>query len=193
MFFGPDGKKELGFDTFRSFLTELRDAVLQVQFEMIASGDGTVSARDYAMSLASYGNLRHMKDYLTRVEKLKDNAARISFEEYRSFNTVLESLTEINFALSSFISMGEPFTKSELRRAALAAADVNLSDDLLDVVFTLFDKDGDGKLDYHEFVGVLEGRQSFGFSKPRDSGFVRFTTCLKNCFENENYNCTTKS
>ena len=190
MFFGEKEDKELDFDTFKGFLIQLRDAVLKIQFTMIAEDDGTVSARDYAMNLASYGNLRNMSDYLTRVEKLRNHPARITFEEYHAFNTVLESLSEINFALSSFVSMGEPFTKSQLRRAAFAAADVKLSDDILDVVFFLFDKDGDGKLDYHEFVGVLEGRQSFGFSKPRDSGFVRFASCLKHCWEDENYNTT---
>merc|ERR1712137_512332 len=189
-FFGEDGKDELDFERFEKFLTDLRTAVLQVQFRMIEGKDGTISARDYATNLASYGNLRHMSEYLSRAAKLRNNPARITFEEYQAFNTVLESLTEINFALSSFVSMGEPFTKEQLRRAALAVADVHLSDNLLDIVFFLFDKDGDGLLDYHEFVGVLEGRQSFGFSKPRDSGVVRFTTCLKQCWEEENYNYT---
>ena len=67
-------------------------------------------------------------------------------------------------------------------------AHVELSDHLTDVVFTLFDNDGDGKLsnkvsllyenlslthDPQEFVSVMKQRAMRGLEKPKDMGISR--------------------
>ena len=188
LFFGDDGEEEVKFATFEEFLLKLRFAVLQVQFNAIVdSKDDKISARDFAMNLISYANSRHMTRLLARVEKLADRPDRISFQEYSDFNKVLESLEEIQFALTAFGGRGKAFDKEQMRRAARAASDVNLSDSVLDIVFFLFDDNDDGNLDDQEFLAMLEGRQSFGVSKPRDSGFVRFTSCVTRCLQEESY------
>ena len=187
-FFGEDGQTELSYDQFHEFLTSLRAAVLLVQFNDLASPhDGKISARDFAMNLASYGDSRQMPHLLPRVEALESNLIRISFEEYRDFNMVLESLEEIQFALKAFGSMGKPFSRQQFHRAARAVANVELTEAVVDVVFFLFDDDGDGHLNDEEFLGVLEGRQTFGVSKPRDTGFIRFASCLTRCATEESY------
>uniref|UniRef100_A0A7S4MIC8 EF-hand domain-containing protein n=1 Tax=Vannella robusta TaxID=1487602 RepID=A0A7S4MIC8_9EUKA len=184
-FFGKDGKKGLKYETFNRFIKHLRDEVSTVQFKMISNGKETISAQEYALSLISYGSTRNNPANLTRVAQLQNSDIRISMDEYKSFLSVLEFLEEIDFVLRSFLTAGEPFSKQQLRRAAKAVARVDLTDDVLDVVFFVFDTSGDGKLDEHEFMDALQGRQQFGFSKPKDAGFVRFGKCMKFCWHEE--------
>ena len=148
---------------------------------MISNNSDTISARNYAMNLASYGNIRNVPEYVKRIDQLATNPTKISFEEFYQFHLVLDKLPEIDFAINSFECMGEPFSKTQLQRTVKAVAGVSLPMEMLDIIFFLFDRDGDGKLDQDEFIGVLKGKNTFGFSQPRDSGFVRFSGCLKDC------------
>ena len=84
-----------------------------------------------------------------------------------------------------FISLDKSFNQQQLKKAISVAAGVKLSDHQLDVIFHLFDKDGDGLLDYEEFIGTLRGNSSFGITKPRDLGFWRFTSCISSCWKSE--------
>jgi len=185
VFFGKDGKKELFFNEFNSFIKELRDEVATVQFKMISSNGDTISARNYALSLISYGNIKKRSNCLLRIKELEESPVRITCEQYKAFLAVLESLDEIDFVLKLFVSAGEPFSPAQLKRAARAVTSVELSDELLDVVFFVFDTNGDGKLDYEEFVGTLQGHQQFGFSKPKDNSFIRFGKCMRYCWGEE--------
>ena len=60
-------------------------------------------------------------------------------------------------------------------------AHVELSDHLTDVVFTLFDNDGDGKLSNKEFVSVMKQRAMRGLEKPKDMGISRIFASLWKC------------
>ena len=53
------------------------------------------------------------------------------------------------------------------------------SEDLLAVVFKLFDADGDGRLTTAEFIDVLENSQGMGVQSERDIGIMRK---LKKCW-----------
>lgn len=189
VFFGKDGKKKLGHEEFATFLHRLRQAVLHMQFDILTRSPdhavNTIAATDFASSLISYANLRSGPGYLDRLEKLKANKYKISFKEYQDFNSVLDHLDEIDFAINSFLTTGDPFKPHHLKRAAKAVANVSLTDEIIDIVFFLFDKDGDGRLDYEEFVGVMQGRKDLGLTKPRDLGLARFVSCFKDCWSSE--------
>lgn len=152
---------------------------------MISNGKDWITAQEYALSVISYGSTRNNPVNLTRVGQLHSSKVKVSTEEYKSFLHVLESLDELDFVLKSFVCAGEPFSPDQLRKAAKAVANVDLSDNILEIIFFVFDTNGDGKLDHREFIGTLQERQSFGFSKPKDSGFVRFGKCMQYCWSEE--------
>ena len=128
---------------------------------------------------------RNGSDHISPWTLHKANKYKISFKEYQDFNSVLDHLDEIDFAINSFLTTGDPFKPHHLKRAAKAVANVSLPDEVIDIVFFLFDKDGDGRLDYEEFVGVMQGRKDLGLTKPRDLGLARFVSCFKDCWSSE--------
>eukprot|EP01095_Lingulamoeba_sp_RSL-Kostka_P008490 TRINITY_DN2862_c1_g1_i2.p2 TRINITY_DN2862_c1_g1~~TRINITY_DN2862_c1_g1_i2.p2 ORF type:complete len:461 (+),score=156.53 TRINITY_DN2862_c1_g1_i2:41-1423(+) len=188
LFFGEDNSKKLSSHQFTSFIRELKSTIRRIEFSLLSSYDentDTVSARDFGAIVIRYGNLLNNSHFISKVEDLEKLDTRISYDQYEAFNTTLNHLDEIDFAMKMFVNSGKPFTKNELKRCAKSVANAVLNDDSLNIIFHIFDKDSDNLLDYDEFIGILSGRNTFGLSKPRDSGFTRFLGCCKKCFTKE--------
>jgi hypothetical protein len=64
---------------------------------------------------------------------------------------------------------------------AKTVAGVNLSDHAVEVVYNLFDEDGDGKLSHKEFITVMKRRWLRGLQMPKDTGFVNFIGAVSDC------------
>ena len=60
-------------------------------------------------------------------------------------------------------------------------ADVNLSDHVVDVIFVIFDEDGDGGLSNKEFVDVMKNKLKRGLEKPRDTGLINLMSAVTKC------------
>ena len=58
---------------------------------------------------------------------------------------------------------------------------VQLKDDVVDVLFKLFDKNNDGQLDSSEFAEVLGARHLRGLDQSRDLGFGKKVEALVTC------------
>lgn len=72
----------------------------------------------------------------------------------------------MTFATARFLS----FSKSEFIRAVKCSTGFELDPHLVDVLYKIFD-DGDGKLSYSEFLGIMNDRLHRGFK-------VRTTTSI---------------
>ena len=82
---------------------------------------------------------------------------------YIIFFQVLNNINDIDTALQFYHIAGAPIERSTMKHVAHTVAGVDLSEHIVDVVFVLFDNDGDGKLSNKEFV-----RQKIFFSPPRN-------------------------
>lgn len=65
-------------------------------------------------------------------------------------------------------------SRAEFKRAVLIGTGESLDDPTVDIVFTLFDKNKDGRLDTSEFYEILRSRQTRGLHSARDTGIVNF-------------------
>ena len=64
---------------------------------------------------------------------------------------------------------------------AKVCANVDLSDHVVDVIFTIFDEDGDGALSNKEFVAVMKNKLKRGLEKPKDTGVANLLTAMAKC------------
>ena len=64
---------------------------------------------------------------------------------------------------------------------AKVCASVDLSDHVVDVIFIIFDEDGDGALSNKEFVAVMKNKLKRGLEKPKDTGLTNFLSAVANC------------
>lgn len=68
-----------------------------------------------------------------------------------------------------------------MRHVAKTVAGVELSDHIINLVFVLFDENGDGKLSNKEFVSVMKQRAMRGLEKPKDTGVGRILSAVTKC------------
>ncbi|KAG9344430.1 hypothetical protein JZ751_011100 [Albula glossodonta] len=68
-----------------------------------------------------------------------------------------------------------------MKQVARTVAKVELSDHVCDVVFALFDCDGNGELSNKEFIAIMKQRLMRGLEKPKDMGFTRLVRAMWKC------------
>ncbi|XP_024539270.1 calcium uptake protein, mitochondrial [Selaginella moellendorffii] len=188
LFFGEDGKKLLNFEDFVSFLCDLHEEILKLEFSHYDfKQKGHISARDFALSLVSAANLSKINQYLDLADAIDDDpkfkSLRITYEEFRCFAQLRKKLPTLALAISSFGKTSGLLTKSDFQRAAAQVCSVPLTDAVIDVVFYIFDLNRDGNLSMEEFLGALQRREG-DTGHPAEAGIVQVLKCWWNCARN---------
>lgn len=83
---------------------------------------GSISAKDFALSMVAAADMSHITKFLDRVEELNDEPrlrdVRISFEEFKSFAELRKKLQPFTLAIFSYGTMNGMLSKNDLKRAA---------------------------------------------------------------------------
>ncbi|KAJ6862215.1 hypothetical protein NC652_039146 [Populus alba x Populus x berolinensis] len=122
-FFGKDGKARLRHDKFVQFMRDLDNEILRLEF---AHYDyklrGTISAKDFALSMVASADMSHLGKLLDRVDELNDQAnlggLRITLEEFKSFAELRKKLLPFSMALFSYGKVSGLLMREDFQRAA---------------------------------------------------------------------------
>lgn len=188
-FFGEEKKGTLTVERFLLFQRALQNEILELEFRRKDLKDNNrISEKDFADLLIAYAgfNTKKKSKMLRRVRKNYDeeDTPGVSLTDYLNFYQVLYSINDIDTALTFYHIAGAPIERETMKHVARTVAHVDLSDHLIDVVFTLFDNDGDGKLSNKEFVSVMKQRAMRGLEKPKDMGISRILSAISKCADN---------
>ncbi|KAL8496912.1 hypothetical protein ACS0TY_020554 [Phlomoides rotata] len=184
-FFGSDGNNRLQYNKFVQFLRDLHDEMLNLEFKHYDYKlRGTISAKDFALSMVASADLKHLNKLLVRVDDIDKHPEyqniRITLEEFKSFAELRRKLQPFSLALISFREVNGLLTKKDLQRAAHQVCGISLTENVLDVIFHVFDTNEDGSLTSDEFVRVLHKRQR-DIAQPSEAGFFNFLSCCRSC------------
>ena len=184
---------------FLEFQRSLQEEILALEFRRKDDDNcGRIPEKEFADLLIAYAGFQPKKKakMLRKVRKAYDeeDSPGVGLTDYLNFyqvcrlsfhcsltlpSQVLYSINDIDTALTFYHIAGAPIERSTMKHVARTVAHVELSDHLVDVVFTLFDTDGDGKLSNKEFVSVMKQRAMRGLEKPKDMGISRYCkTCM---------------
>ncbi|XP_019236576.1 PREDICTED: calcium uptake protein 1, mitochondrial-like isoform X2 [Nicotiana attenuata] len=122
-FFGEDGKKRLQYDRFVRFLRDLHEEMLKLEFAHYDyKFQGTILAKDFALSMVAAADLKYLNKLLDRVDNLDNESPlsciKISFEEFKSFAELRKKLQPFSLALFCFGHVNGHLTRSDFKRAA---------------------------------------------------------------------------
>ncbi|CAI0444228.1 unnamed protein product [Linum tenue] len=181
-FFGSDGTKRLQCDNFMQFMTNLQDEILRLEFAHYDyKSRGTLLAKDFAFSMVASADLGHLDKLLGRVENLDNDVnlreMQITFEEFKNFAELRKQLRPFSLALFSYGKVNGLLTKEDFQRAASQVWNIPLSDNVVDIIFHVFDIDRDGHLCSKEFVRVLHRRER-DIAHPMETGMMGLLSCL---------------
>jgi len=185
-FFGEDKTGTLTVDRFLDFQLKLQEEMLALEFKHKDFHDaGHITERDFADLLIAYAGFTTKKKLkmLRRVKKSYDpeSSPGISLKDYLNFYQVLYCINDIDTALTFHTIAGAPIERSTMKHVSKTVAHVELSEHLVDVVFTLFDDNGDGMLSNKEFVSVMKQRAKRGLEKPKEIGISRVFSSVAKC------------
>ncbi|XP_041865872.1 calcium uptake protein 1, mitochondrial isoform X3 [Melanotaenia boesemani] len=182
-FFGVDLKGKLTIGSFLEFQRKLQHDVLKLEFERNDPMDGRITERQFGGMLLAYSGVqsRKLKQMQKGLKKMFKDAQGITFEEVENFFTFLKNVNDVDTALSFYHMAGASIDKATMKQVARTVAKVELSDHVCDVVFALFDCDGNGELSNKEFIAIMKQRLMRGLEKPKDMGFTRLVRAMWKC------------
>lgn len=189
-FFGADGTKKLTSKEFIKFQQELQREILRLEFNRYEPTDGRISALDFCSSLLTYAGFPDkkrglMKRRVKKAFKNGENAQGVSFEEYENFWMFLQSISDVDTALSFYHLAGVSIDPETLKHVARTVAHIELTEHVINIVFTLFDENEDGQLSNKEFVSVMKRRLMRGLERPKDTGFTKLINSVWTCTKSQ--------
>ncbi|KAL9313263.1 hypothetical protein ACSQ67_018715 [Phaseolus vulgaris] len=183
--FGKDGKGRLKHDKFVQFIRDLHDEIVRLEFAHYDyKSRKTISAKDFAHSIVASADLSHLGRLLKLVDELSNDPrfkdVRITFEEFKNFSELRKKLLPFSLAIFSFAEVQGLLTRDDFQRAASHVCGLSLSDNVIEIVFHLFDANGDGSLSTEEFVRVLQHRER-DIAQTTETGIMGFLSCCWKC------------
>ncbi|XP_074987011.1 calcium uptake protein 1, mitochondrial isoform X5 [Caretta caretta] len=153
------------------------------KFERHDPVNGRITERQFGGMLLAYSGVQSKKLtlMLKQLRKHFQEGEGLTFEEVESFFTFLKNINDVDTALSFYHMAGASLDKVTMQQVARTVAKVELSDHVCDVVFALFDCDGNGELSNKEFVAIMKQRLMRGLEKPKDMGFTRLMRAMWKC------------
>ncbi|KAL1131505.1 hypothetical protein AAG570_011122, partial [Ranatra chinensis] len=184
-FFGPNLNQKLTIEKFLDFQRQLQTEILSLEFQRKNPDDnGNISELDFTELLLAYAGYAPKKKakILKRVKKtFKESGIGISKEDYLKFFHFLNNVNDVDTALTFYHIAGASIDPATLKHVAKTVAHVDLSDHVINVVFTIFDENMDGQLSNREFIAVMKNRLLRGLEKPKDTGFVKLIQSVLKC------------
>ena len=161
--FGADGSRRCGWATFERLLSELKMEVAKAEFRQYdPEGVGSIPVEAFAKLVLSPPEGYHMPFYLVdnmrRLAKRDAACARMPFSSWVHISSVIDKSSELGEALRIYSASGRPVLPKDLARACETIGLPPLVKQEVDVLFGLFDRNGDGQLDYDEFICALDQR-----------------------------------
>merc|ERR1711970_1134522 len=131
--------------------------------------------------------MEHANTYneLERIRTIMDQPTKrafgVTFSQVESLYRVLACIDDIEMALDMHTSAGIELSKETFKHVAFVVSQEVIDDDVLDVMWAVFDQDGSGGLSNKEFLRAIKGRASFGLDKPKDTGLWRLFHSVYAC------------
>ncbi|XP_054902512.1 calcium uptake protein 2, mitochondrial [Poeciliopsis prolifica] len=178
-FFGKRGDNKLKYQEFRRFMEDLQAEVQEMEFLQFSRGMDTMRREDFAEWLLHYTNEEDNEVYWENMRKKIPAGQSITFEEFKAFCLFTNNLEDFAFSMKMVSEANRPVGMDQFKRAVKIATGHELSENVLDTVFKLFDMDGDNRLSHKEFMGVMTDRMLRGLKVQHQTGISGYWKCVK--------------
>lgn len=136
--------KKLTIEKFLEFQQQIQREILSLEFKRKNPNDeGKISESDFAELLLAYAGMSDKKKSkkMKRVKKrFRDHGTGISLKDYLDFFHFLNNINDVDTALTFYHIAGASIDQATLKHVAKTVAHVELTDHVVDVVFTIFDE-----------------------------------------------------
>ncbi|CAJ0922649.1 unnamed protein product, partial [Mesorhabditis belari] len=181
--FGLSGRDMLSFDQFQTFCANLQEELMEIEFHEFSRGKEAISPLDFARLILRY-TIVHENDYskyINRVQhRLTHEDKGITMEHWRKFSYFLNNLEDFATAVRLYTNANMPVTAKEFERAVRSTTGLQLDEEVIDMLYKIFDANIDGFLTYGEFLSVMNDRLHRGLRGRVDKhwGWKQMKSCV---------------
>uniref|UniRef100_A0A8B9KCJ3 Calcium uptake protein 1, mitochondrial n=1 Tax=Astyanax mexicanus TaxID=7994 RepID=A0A8B9KCJ3_ASTMX len=168
-FFGADLKGKLTIGSFLEFQRKLQHDVLKLEVQQEMRWYCTVA--DHCITVSPHHSITASPYHCITASPHH----RFATSQYHCITTSSYHRIFLYYCITT-----SPY-HSTMKQVARTVAKVELSDHVCDVVFALFDCDGNGELSNKEFIAIMKQRLMRGLEKPKDMGFTRLVRAMWKC------------
>eukprot|EP00755_Sulcionema_specki_P011619 Sspe_Gene.7855::Locus_2666_Transcript_1_3_Confidence_0.500_Length_1486::g.7855::m.7855 len=170
LFFGNDYTRQLGLPEFWKFVENLRREVWRAEFRQYDPDDtGKIKPEDFANLITDSMLGSHLPFYIVdNIRRLRTQPDRIkeeiTFSVWEAFNRLMLYTPQVGRAIQTYTAAGMPLGKKDFLRAVRVVTPPEVSEGLktqVDLIFAIFDRDGDGHLEFDEFLAVAQHKFKF--------------------------------
>ncbi|KAM3935695.1 calcium uptake protein 2, mitochondrial [Leptodactylus fuscus] len=179
-FFGRGGRDKLQYSSFYRFTENLQTEIQEMEFVQFSKGLDFMRKEDFAEWLLFFTDEEDNDIYWHNVKTRIPPGESISIEEFKTFYHFMNNLEDFSITMKMFSVANKAVKLAEFKRAVKVATGQELSENVLDTVFKIFDLDGDNCLSHGEFLGVLKNRLHRGLKHvPQQLGLQGYWKCVK--------------
>ncbi|XP_066518132.1 calcium uptake protein 2, mitochondrial [Hoplias malabaricus] len=178
-FFGRKGHNKLQYKEFCRFMEDLQAEVQEMEFLQFSRGMDTMRREDFAEWLLYYTNEEDNEAYWENMRKRIPTGESITFEEFKAFCVFSNNMEDFALSMKMIAEANKPIGMAQFKRAVKIATGEELSENVLDTVFKIFDLDGDNCLSHAELIGVMKDRLLRGLRVRSNQGVSGFWKCVK--------------
>jgi len=178
--FGDDLKGNATKEDFVALQTKLIDNILSLEYHSCCDEGKMMTEADFCKNLLFASNMteKKKKRLVKRVSEKYSKGKGISYENYKTFYSLLFGGADLERALFMMDTQCEGVTREEFAELAKGVGHRDIDPHVVDVVYSLLDENDDGNLSFTEFAPVIfQWRQFRGFKKDSlavSVGFLRF-------------------
>jgi len=157
--FGSKRNKRLKLRDFHDFLQNLRWEMDDLEFRHYdCNKNGWITPRDFGYALVAGSKVDQLPTFLRRVKELPgiESKRQVSRAEFLAFARIAKHGDgKFQKHMKQVSDSGAPITRKRFKKMAKRCAGIKLSDEVINIVFHIFDVDGDDTLSYDEFFNAL--------------------------------------
>ncbi|KAI3389176.1 hypothetical protein SNEBB_009731 [Seison nebaliae] len=182
-FFGVDGNSSLKYSHFETFINNLQEEILDIEFHEFSKGKVTISELEFAEILLRYTDVEDSvrESIKERLSTTITYSKGITFDEFRQFCFIINNIDDFATAIRLFSHVDRPISPNEFQRAAKITTGSYLDDHFVNIIFKIFDYEDEGHLNQDDFIRTMKNRLKRGFrSKIKENleGWEGFRKCL---------------
>jgi len=204
-FFGENRDKELTSDEFLKFQEEIQFDILKMEFDKLGPDENNmISQKAFAQMIVLHANFTSEKQSkikkkikkLNKKQKVKimneetgeeethviqPEVRGVTFGEVYDFFEFMKNIHDVDTAFAFYAMSGKEIDADTMKSVARTVCGIELSEDIINLIFAIFDDDDSKTLSRREFVDVMKARLQRGLDRQRGIELTAKVWALGSC------------
>ncbi|KAG5485183.1 hypothetical protein CUR178_06541 [Leishmania enriettii] len=174
--------RECSFGELKAIIHSVRTEVWKAEFRQYdVEQHNRITAEEFAALIARQVLGSHLPYYLVgNIRRLTGSGKVVTLDMWLGMNEVMLHAEQLAANVEMFSGSGMSVTRRDFRRLMHMAGVPALPQATIDIVFAVFDKNGDGSMEIDEFLSIMRKKVRYHYSVPpreRKSLPRRFLEC----------------